>query len=41
MATISEKITKKVKKLYYKDKLSVQDVANKLNVSIDDVFYDG
>lgn len=39
MATISETTSKKVKKLYYKEGLSVQDVANKLNVSIDAVFY--
>ncbi len=39
MATINKDTIKQVKKLYYKDKLSVQDVARKLNVSIDAVFY--
>jgi hypothetical protein len=39
MATIDKKSVEKVKKLYYQDKLSVQDIANKLNVSIDAVFY--
>ena len=39
MATIDKKLAKEVKKLYYREKLSVQDVANELNVSIDAVFY--
>jgi len=39
MAAISEENISKVKDLYYKEGLSVQDVANKLNVSIDAVFY--
>jgi hypothetical protein len=39
MVAINEKILDKVKKLYYEEQLSVQDVANKLNVSIDAVFY--
>ncbi|OGI27291.1 MAG: hypothetical protein A2359_00575 [Candidatus Moranbacteria bacterium RIFOXYB1_FULL_43_19] len=39
MAAISEKNLDKVKELYYKEQLSVQDVANRLNVSIDAVFY--
>lgn len=39
MATIDKKITEKVRRLYYKEKLSVQSVADKLNVSIDAVFY--
>ena len=39
MATIDKNLLKKVKKLYYSDKLSVQGVANKLDVSIDAVFY--
>ena len=39
MATIDEKTLKQVKKLYYLEKLSVQDVANQLGVSIDAVFY--
>ncbi len=39
MTPINEKILGKVKELYYKEQLSVQEVANKLNVSIDAVFY--
>lgn len=39
MATIDKNLLKEVKKFYYHDKLSVQDIANKLNVSIDAVFY--
>jgi len=39
MATVEKKLLVEVKKLYYKDKLSIQDVANKLNISIDSVFY--
>lgn len=39
MTAINEKILDKVKKLYYGDQLSVQEVANKLNTSIDAVFY--
>ena len=39
MATINKKRLKQVKNLYYKNKLSVQSVANKLGVSIDAVFY--
>jgi predicted DNA-binding protein YlxM (UPF0122 family) len=39
MATIAKKRLKQVKKLYYEDKLSVQDVATQLGVSIDAVFY--
>jgi len=39
MAAINEKSVKEVKKLYYKDKLSVQEVARRLSVSIDAVFY--
>ncbi len=39
MAAIDKKFLKKVKKLYYDRGLSVQDVANQLNISIDAVFY--
>lgn len=39
MATIDKKSVKKVKELYYNKQLSVNDVANKLGVSIDAVFY--
>lgn len=39
MATINNKKTERVKKLYYDKQLSVNDVANKLGVSIDAVFY--
>lgn len=39
MATINKDTIKQVKKLYYKDKLSVQGVARELGVSIDAVFY--
>ncbi|PIR73351.1 MAG: hypothetical protein COU40_02960 [Candidatus Moranbacteria bacterium CG10_big_fil_rev_8_21_14_0_10_35_21] len=39
MVTINKKSVNRVKKLYYQEKLSVQDVANKLGVSIDAVFY--
>lgn len=39
MATIDKNGIKQVKKLYYKDKLSVQDISKKLGVSIDAVFY--
>jgi hypothetical protein len=39
MATIDKKTIRQVKKLYYKNKLSVQDVANKIGVSIDAVVY--
>jgi predicted DNA-binding protein YlxM (UPF0122 family) len=39
MATINKKTTERVRKLYYDEKLSVQGVADKLNVSIDAVFY--
>lgn len=39
MATVDKKKLKLVKKLYYTDKLSIQDVANKLKVSIDAVVY--
>jgi predicted DNA-binding protein YlxM (UPF0122 family) len=39
MATIDKKLLKEVKRLYYKNKLSVKDVASRLNVSIDAVFY--
>lgn len=39
MATIGKDKIKQVKKLYYKEKLSVRDVAKKLNVSIDAIFY--
>jgi predicted DNA-binding protein YlxM (UPF0122 family) len=39
MATINKDKIKQVKKLYYKDKLSVQDVARELGVSIDAIFY--
>jgi len=39
METSTKKILKQVKELYYRDKLSVQDVANKLGVSIGAVFY--
>jgi len=39
MATIDKKSIKKVKKLYYNEQLSIQDVANRLGVSIDAVFY--
>ncbi|HPN96845.1 MAG TPA: hypothetical protein PLK35_03690 [Candidatus Moranbacteria bacterium] len=39
MVAIDKNSIKKVKKLYYKDKLSVQDIANRLKVSIDAVFY--
>ena len=39
MATISSSSLQRVKNLYYNKKLSVQGVANKLNVSIDAVFY--
>lgn len=39
MIATNKKLLKEVKRFYYKEKLSVQDVANKLNVSIDAVFY--
>lgn len=39
MATVTKKMLKQVEKLYYKNKLSVQDVATKLGVPIDAVFY--
>lgn len=39
MATISNKKLKIIKNLYYKKGLGVQGIANKLNVSIDAVFY--
>ncbi len=39
MATINKKSIEKVRKLYYDEQLSIQDVANKLRVSIDAVFY--
>lgn len=39
MAAISKEKISIVKDLYYKKRFSVQDVANKLNVSIDAVFY--
>lgn len=39
MATIDKKLISQVKKLYYKDKLSVQGVADRLEVSIDAVIY--
>lgn len=39
MATINNKKTERVRKLYYDKQLSVNDVANKLGVSIDAVFY--
>ncbi|MFA6973846.1 MAG: hypothetical protein WC238_03890 [Parcubacteria group bacterium] len=39
MATISKKQTEKVRELYCEKQLSVQDVADRLKVSIDAVFY--
>lgn len=39
MATIDKNKIKQIRKLYYVDKLSVQDVADKLKVSIDAVVY--
>jgi hypothetical protein len=39
MATIDKKTVEKVKKLYYDKQLSVNDVAKKIGVSIDAVFY--
>lgn len=39
MATINKRSVKKVKELYYTRQLSVNDVADKLGVSIDAVFY--
>lgn len=39
MATINKNLVGKVKKLYYLEKLSVQDVADRLDVTIDAVFY--
>ena len=39
MAAISKNLVKKVRELYYDKQFSVNDVANKLGVSIDAVFY--
>lgn len=39
MSTIDEKKTGIIKNLYYRDKLSVEDIADRLNVSIDAVVY--
>lgn len=39
MAAINDKTIKKVKQLYYTDKLSARAIAGKLGVSIDAVFY--
>lgn len=39
MATIDNKLLEQVKKLYFREGLSVQGVADKLGVSIDAVFY--
>ena len=39
MSTIDEKKMNIIKSLYYKDKLSVKDVAKKLDVSIDAIVY--
>jgi hypothetical protein len=39
MVTVEKKLLKKIKKLYYTDRLSLQSVADKLEVSIDAVVY--
>lgn len=39
MAAINKKSTARVRRLYYNDKLSAKEIADKLGVSIDAVFY--